>query len=409
MVKEFLDRRRVRVEVVDATTVDSMARLASLGTLAAPVVFVGEVVVAGYDPAGLERALRDAGCWGDPADMVAPDTRPARPGDLTGAEVVWVAGFLENGLGVFDAATGLAVPAAAGQGPARIPVGAKPMGVLHDAVTGWLWVSNFEASTVTRVEAFSGNYAGGSLEAATTATAAAAADLLLDGRRRRVLVSCSSSEELTVLDADTGRLALVGSEVRVGTVPTAMVLDDDLGRIFVRAGGGVVTLDAERLGPVTGSLESSTSPPLAGRTLALDRTTKRLYAPADDRHVAVSDATHPGGAGRRPVADPVETARIPFMMLTDQPRRRVLVSCIGDRVVQAIDAGSNRVVHTTPVGRGARGLALAPDGSTLFVTCFEEDTVQVFDAATLNPRYGSLAASTFPTVKGPRGCLALAG
>jgi hypothetical protein len=60
MVKEFLDRRGVPIEVLDATAADNMVVLRDLGRTAAPVVLVGDVVVAGYDPAALETALREA-------------------------------------------------------------------------------------------------------------------------------------------------------------------------------------------------------------------------------------------------------------------------------------------------------------------------------------------------------------
>ncbi|MBW8825777.1 MAG: hypothetical protein JF603_05440 [Acidobacteria bacterium] len=404
MVKEFLDRRAVPVTILDATEAANTAFLVQLGRLAAPVVIVGETVVSGYDPAALTEALRGGGFAVDSAGEAAAPTAIAtvalpRP---RSTPTVWVAGFLDNALGSLDAATGMELPAATSTGPARIPVGQKPMGLAHDPATGWIWVSNYEASTVTRIDAHTGEYVGGSLEAATTPTAAGAADLLLDARRRRVLVSCSSCDELTVLDADTGRHVggtLSGSTITVGNQPTAMALDDDLDRLFLRAGAGIVTLDAETLQPLGGSLEAAGSLPTRGRTVALDRRRKRLYTPVDDQHVVVLDTAGPVGATREASAM-VETARVPFMMVIDEPRDRVIVSCLGDRVVQAIDMASNTVVASGPIGRGARGLALSPDGGALFVSCFEDDAVTVLDAATLTTLMGPSGAP-----RGPRGCL----
>jgi DNA-binding beta-propeller fold protein YncE len=278
------------------------------------------------------------------------------------------------------------------------------MSLLHDRATGWLWVTNFESSTVTRLEMSSGRYVDGSFEAATCVTEPAPSDLLLDSRRRRILVTCSSADRVVVLHADTG--GELGLAVRAGPMPTAMALDQNLSRIFIRTLDSVVTLDAETLEPIAHS-SSREAQLVAGRTLALDARRGHLYTPMDETHIAVTDAAHPAGAGRALVADPIETARVPFMMLFDEGQDAVFVSCVGDRVVQAIDATTGAIVASAPTGGGARGLALSPDGSTLFVTCFEESVVHALDAATLRPVSGETAGSTYRTAMGPRECLAL--
>jgi DNA-binding beta-propeller fold protein YncE len=178
-----------------------------------------------------------------------------------------------------------------------------------------------------------------------------------------------------------------------------MVLDDEIGRVFVRAGGGAVALDAESLAPVGGSLASATLGPFGGRSLAVDRRRRQLVVPLADDRLACFDATADDWAAQVAPGEPIATGRVPFVMIADEARDRVVVSCMGDRVVQAVDLAARTVVASSEVGRGARGLALARDGGTLFVTCFEDSVVQLLDAQTL------ALTATVPTPSGPRGCL----
>jgi DNA-binding beta-propeller fold protein YncE len=399
MVKEFLDRRSVAVEVLDATTVDSMAFLRGLGRLAAPVVVVGDVIVAGHDPVRLEAVLREAELLGDDRVPVQRSNHPALPADLNRPHL-WVAAFLDDALGVLDIGTGRPLTAAGSDDGARVPVGLKPMSLLHDPVTDWLWITNFESSSVTRLEAATGRYVGGSLEAATTPTEASPSDLVLDPGRRRVLVSCSSSEHLVVLDADSGLAAR--PPVHVGRMPTAMAIVEENEVLFVRAADDIVVLDTESLEPMSEDLTGAER--VTGRTLALDVDRSRLYVPVDETHVAAIDARVRSAVGRSD-AERIATARVPFMMLHDVRHGLLFVSCVGDRVLQAIDTATATVVATVGTGGGARGLALDSDASSLYVTCFEDSVVQVLDPATLSPRHGSIEASTFTTPPGPRGCL----
>jgi hypothetical protein len=182
-------------------------------------------------------------------------------------------------------------------------------------------------------------------------------------------VTCSSADHVVVFAADTGERS--SHVVQMGPMPTAMAIDPDLGRIFVRTVDKVVTLDAETLEPATEGSEVG-QPLISGRTLALDTRRRYLYTPMDETHIAVTDAAHPGGAVRSPVSNPIETARVPSRMLFDDLHDPVFVSCVGDRVLQAISAVTGALLASTSTGGGARGLALSPNGLTLDVTCLED-------------------------------------
>ena len=52
------------------------------------------------------------------------------------------------------------------------------------------------------------------------------------------------------------------------------------------------------------------------------------------------------------------------------------------RTVSVIDTATNTVTTTVPVGGGPVGLAISPDGATVYVTSGPTDTVSVIDTAT---------------------------
>lgn len=61
----------------------------------------------------------------------------------------------------------------------------------------------------------------------------------------------------------------------------------------------------------------------------------------------------------------------------------VLVSLLGSPDLVILDASSRKVIKRVPIGHGAAGILMQPDGSRAFVACTPDDYVAVIDLKTL--------------------------
>jgi YVTN family beta-propeller protein len=68
-----------------------------------------------------------------------------------------------------------------------------------------------------------------------------------------------------------------------------------------------------------------------------------------------------------------------------------------DNTVSVIDTGTNTVVATITVGKGAHGVVAGSDGKLIFVTDTFDDTVSVIDVASQK------VVGTIPVGKAPNG------
>jgi len=59
--------------------------------------------------------------------------------------------------------------------------------------------------------------------------------------------------------------------------------------------------------------------------------------------------------------------------------KRVLISTLGGPDVTVLDAATRREVKRIPVGRGAAGILMQPDGLRAFVACTPDDYVAIID------------------------------
>ena len=63
--------------------------------------------------------------------------------------------------------------------------------------------------------------------------------------------------------------------------------------------------------------------------------------------------------------------------------KRVLVSTLGGPDLVILDAGTRKEIKRVPIGHGAAGIVMQPDGSRAFVACTPDDYVAVIDLNTL--------------------------
>jgi len=73
----------------------------------------------------------------------------------------------------------------------------------------------------------------------------------------------------------------------------------------------------------------------------------------------------------------------------------VYVSSGGEGTVQVIDAATNAIVATIPVGKRPWNMALTPDGKKLYVACGRSDAVAVIDTDT-NKKIAEVPVGNLP-------------
>src|SRR5580704_7931101 len=95
-----------------------------------------------------------------------------------------------------------------------------------------------------------------------------------------------------------------------------------------------------------------------------------------DNTVSVLDT----GAGKIVATIPV--AQGPHGMAMTPDGRTVYVAGDGSSAVSVIDTATDKVVKTVEVGKSPNGLTLTPDGKQLLVTVYGEDRIVFLDAAT---------------------------
>jgi YVTN family beta-propeller protein len=61
----------------------------------------------------------------------------------------------------------------------------------------------------------------------------------------------------------------------------------------------------------------------------------------------------------------------------------VLVSTLGSPDLVILDVASDKVMKRLPIGHGAAGIVMQPDGSRAFVACSPDDDVAVIDLHTM--------------------------
>jgi YVTN family beta-propeller protein len=78
-------------------------------------------------------------------------------------------------------------------------------------------------------------------------------------------------------------------------------------------------------------------------------------------------------------ADVVGANRLKFTL----DGRHVLVSTLGGADLVVLDAGTRKEIKRVPIGHGAAGIVMEPDGSRAFVACTPDNYVAVIDLKTL--------------------------
>jgi DNA-binding beta-propeller fold protein YncE len=88
------------------------------------------------------------------------------------------------------------------------------------------------------------------------------------------------------------------------------------------------------------------------------------------------------------LTETVPTAATPMAVAAHPTKPIVYVSCLTDQVVEFRDGSTGQLLFgsarrsSVPVGSAARFLFVPPGTDTLFVTCFDDNSVMMLDAET---------------------------
>ncbi len=175
-------------------------------------------------------------------------------------------------------------------------------------------------------------------------------DVALDGSGRMLAAACPEEGEILLVEVEGGEVR----RVPVGGQPHSLVWEQD--RIYL-TNPGLGTL--QWVDPVRGILEGGVPVGLGPRGLAVSGG-QVLVALFDANQVAVFQAGRPEEVRR------ISLAGGPHALVPTGGG--ALVSLMESGEVAALDLESGQATRI-PVGAGAAGMALSPDGQFLFVCC----------------------------------------
>ncbi len=194
-----------------------------------------------------------------------------------------------------------------------------------------------------------------------------------DPRNARMYVDCLTFDEVAVINTLTNTVEAV---IQTGSSPEGIVFDSRNGYIYVASdhNGNVAVID----GDTNTVLRYIDLPPIwsgGSIELGLNPRTHTLYATVSDADaVVVIDATTEQVVTTLPVGDyPLGVAFYPI-------DGNIYVANFNDGTVSVIDSRSNTVIDTIITGRGAQWLAFNPRNSGLYVTNSIDGTVSVISA-----------------------------
>jgi hypothetical protein len=409
LVKEFLSRRNVSFTERPIAEGDNLALLAARSpTLqTAPVTFVGDVEVIGWDAGALAAALADAGLGTARVDDEPAYRELGRDHPLpTASRWLLVTSFVESAVSSIPL-DGTPAPVLADRTRA-LP--GRAIAAAHVRSADAIAVVGCDSGTVTWLAA-DGSPTNGTVAKSSVPVGEAPLDVVADPRYPFAYVSASESRHVVTLDAISGAPSHGSVEQSRFTTPDqpgVMVFAAARDQLLVRQrGGGTLVFDGEQLRSDPRRAEPRVLPTPPGRGLAL----------ADDQRVLL--APHPFGATEglwiydidQGLASPdavatfVPTGEMPFGIGAHPTEPLAYVACFRPPSLEFRDARTGELWTGAAVDSiialpsAARALTVDPVTDTLYVSCFDASLVLALDARTGVRR----VPGTWETAAGPRG------
>jgi len=234
--------------------------------------------------------------------------------------------------------------------------------------------------TVVAAAAQPASAAGGYTVTATIGVGTDPEGVAVDSAAGTVYVANFDADSVSVIDAATNE---VTATIAVGSNPFGVAVDPAAGTVYVtnRAGGTVSVIDAVT-NTVTATIGVGSDP----NGVAVDPAAGTVYAANEDGTVSVIDVATNTVTATIPIK-PAEFAQYasPFAVAVDPAAGTVYVTNDNSGsagTVSVIDVATNAVTATIYVGEVPEGVAVDPAAGTVYVTNWDSGVVSVIDMAT---------------------------
>jgi YVTN family beta-propeller protein len=194
---------------------------------------------------------------------------------------------------------------------------------------------------------------------------------------RELYAGNSNSDDVTVIDVNTGQTIGAPIPTGVGSEPFSLTVSPDGRTVYVANYDlkSIATIDTQTKTQVGAPIPVGSGP--IGIAVTPDGT--RAYtANSDDATVSVIDLIT-----RQTIGAPIHVGGRPENPILTPDAKKLYVPNYGDGYVTVIDTATNQVVkEQIDVGDRTYVASVSPDGRRLFVTSIFEDAVYVIDTAT---------------------------
>ncbi len=203
---------------------------------------------------------------------------------------------------------------------------------------------------------------------------------------RTAYVANQSSGSVSAIDMTTNQV--VGGEIEVGSLPSAIAITPDGSRAYVaNLGSESVSVIDTAIKHVVATIKVGAQPsaiaiaPHGDLAYVVDRLAGE---------VSVIDTT------TNKVVGEIEVGGLPSAIAI-RPGSRAYVADSASNAISVIDTATDSVLGTTAVGDNPVAIAIAPDGSRAYVANFGSDTVSAINTASDHVEGGGIAVGHAPS------------
>jgi YVTN family beta-propeller protein len=339
---------------------------------------VAVAAVAGIGVAAVVFANRDGDAADSPPSSAPTSATANANAGLYGVGVspdnrrVYVSHLNANAVTVIDGSTGLLIGTA--------PVGSKPLGLAVDDTSGDLYVANYAAGTVTRIN-------GSTLQpdAVPIKVGKQPQSIIVLPGTETAYVTNVGDDTVSVLDLSTSKVV---KTIRVGDRPLNITTDSKGRRVYVTNvdSRSVSVIDTETQSVRTLQVDA------VPHDIAVSPDSDLLYLTSEkSSQITVLDVD--GGSSPAPI-----TLGAPLTDLAISPDGKRLYATSALQVA-VVDTGTGASAAGEIPVEGPAGIAVSPDGNRLYVTANGTSTLTTIDTATNQP-VGPPATISAPTPSG---------
>jgi YVTN family beta-propeller protein len=307
------------------------------------------------------------------------------------ANLIFVANSGSANITVIDGVTGLvALAPAPGPLPINPPlptatpiaVGAKPISIAVNPVTGRVFVANSASASLTAIDVVmkAGPRTSAPVQSLATMTIPVGLNpslLVVNPITNQVFVANSGSASVMVVDGTT---SVVTDTVATGNNPRGLVVNPILNRLYItnQGVGSVTVVDLATY--TTRTVPAGSSP----RTVAVNSATNKIYVGND------ADITVVQIDGATGIVTLIPSGSFTYAVAVNPVMNKIYAANYSDKTVTVIDGiptslpnGTPRYATTTvPVGSFPSALAVNPITNKIYVANSGEKTVTVIDGVT---------------------------